>query len=330
MTVHPRVSVVIPTFQGATRITDAIERLHLQTFQDFEVIVINDGSTDETSMLVQQLARADSRIRLIEQQNQGIGAARNAGIAAARGDLIAFLDDDDLWHPRKLELQLARFDSEPEASVITCYSALVDSSGILLGWRWGGTDEGDIYRTMLEWDVVSGGSVALVTREALEQCGGFDVSVPHRADWDLWIRLSRSHRFASVPRVLVGYTRREGSVSSDYESMITDGKSVLRKAREEDIHISDGDFAAYAARDLFAAACLSLVDERQSTAWHYIRRAVQASPSMILGNPRRLGVVMMLSLATALPRKLYRRTAVPLMSRAAFGLRAGAAFESVG
>lgn len=326
---HPRVSVVIPTCQGGARIADALARLNRQTFTDFEVIVVNDGSTDGTSAVVDQLSRADSRIRLIEQDNQGIAAARNTGIAAARGDFVAFLDDDDLWNPRKLELQLARFDATPDVSVITCYSALVDSSGRLLGWRWGGIDEGDLYRTMLEWDVVSGGSVALVTRSALEESGGFDASIPHRADWDLWIRLSRSHRFASVPRMLVGYTRREGSASRNYERMIADGTRVLRKARMEDIDISDADFEAYLARDLFAIACLGLVDDQPSAAWRYLLRAMQAAPVMILARPRRWGVVMMLALATALPRKLYRDTAVPAMSRAAFGLRAGAAFESL-
>jgi glycosyltransferase involved in cell wall biosynthesis len=111
----PRVSVVIPVYQGASRIARTLARLRQQTFTDFEVVVVNDGSSDETSSVVRRCMADDSRIRLVEQANGGIAAARNRGLECVRGSAIAFLDDDDLWHREKLELQLARLDATPSA-----------------------------------------------------------------------------------------------------------------------------------------------------------------------------------------------------------------------
>jgi glycosyltransferase involved in cell wall biosynthesis len=323
------VSVIVPAFQSTTRIGPTLSRLARQTFTDFEVIVVNDGSTDDTSAAVTRLMKGDPRIRLVEQANLGIAAARNRGIESAQGSVLAFLDDDDLWHPDKLALQLARLDAVPRAAVVSCHSALVDPAGKLLGWRLGGTPEGDVYREMLEWDMVSGGSVALVARHPLEEAGGFDAMLPDRADWDLWIRLARRHPFCCVPRTLVGYTRRPGSVSQSYERMIEHGRLVLAKARRDDSSIRDADHRAFLARDLFGAACLSLIDERHAVAWHYLARALRGGPTMILARPRRWGVMLMLGLSTALPTRVYRQVVVAAMARAAFQVKAGAAFDSL-
>ena len=326
---RPRVSVVVPAFQSATRIGATLARLGAQTCTDFEVIVVNDGSTDETSAAVRCAMANDSRIRLVEQSNSGIAAARNRGVEDAWSDVLAFLDDDDLWHPRKLELQLAQLDRTSDAAVVSCYSALVDADGRLLGWRIGGTPEGDVYREMLEWDMVSGGSVALVARGAFEATGGFDASLPDRADWDLWIRLARRYSFTCVPRTLVGYTRRAGSVSQRYDRMLACGREVLAKARRDDPRIGDSELTAFLARDLFGAACFCLADERHAMALRYLAHALRSSPRMILGRPRRWGIIAMTGLAVTLPAWLYRQAELAPISRAAFRLRVGARFDSL-
>jgi glycosyltransferase involved in cell wall biosynthesis len=326
---RPRVSVIVPTYQSESRIGRTLARLRQQTWSDFEVVVVNDGSTDDTAGVVRQAMAEDSRLRLVEQTNAGIAAARNTAIEHAQGEMIAFLDDDDLWHRQKLELQVARLDAVPGAAVVTCFSALVDGDGKLLGWRFGGVSEGDVYREMLEWDMVSGGSVALVRRGALEDVGGFDVSLPDRADWDLWIRLARRHAFSCVPRTLVGYTRRVGSVSRSYDRMAEHGQLVLAKARRHDPAISDDEYRAFLARDLFGAACLCLTDEEYAVAWLYVSRALRRAPRMVFARPRRWGVMLMLALASALPARLYRAGALAPMSRTAFKLEIGTAFDSL-
>lgn len=323
MTAAPRVSVVIPVYQGESRIGRTLAQLREQTFTDFEVVVVNDGSTDATSHVVRHAARDDARIRVVEQDNGGIAAARNCGIEAARGSAIAFLDDDDRWHRDKLARQIARLDAAPNAAVVSCWSALVDPAGRLLGWRLGGSPDGNVYREMLEWDMVSGGSVALVARKPLEDAGGFDVALPDRADWDLWIRLARRHAFTCVPETLVGYTRRAGSVSQSYDRMIAHGRRVLEKARRDDATITDARHASYEARDVFGAACLCLADDRHDLAWRYAAESIQRDPLTILGRPRRLGVLAMLAAASLLPARVYRAGPLAVMGRVMFGLRVG-------
>ena len=329
MSPRPRVSVVVPAFQAEDRIGRCLARLGEQTFRDFEVVVVNDGSTDGTSDVVRQLASTDPRIRLVEQANAGIAAARNRGVEASHGQWLAFLDDDDLWHRDKLALQIARLEAMPGAAAVSCLSALVDLQGRLLGWQLGGMPEGNVYREMLEWDMVSGGSVAVVGRTPFEAAGGFDASLPDRADWDLWIRLARQHPFTTVPRVLVGYTRRPGSVSQSYDRMIEHGQRVLEKARREDPGITDAAHRAHLARDLFGATCLCLFDEKPTSAWRYLSLALDRSPTIILGHPRRLGVMTMLALASVLPTRAYRAGPLALMGRAAFGITVGRPFDSL-
>ncbi len=325
---RPQVSVVIPAYQSESRIGETLERLAQQTFADFEVIVVDDGSTDATSEIVRRFAAKDPRVRLVARPNGGIAAARNRGIEASEGELIAFLDDDDRWHPQKLELQVARIREVPEASVVACFSALVDPEGLLLGWRIGGVTEGNVYREMLEWDMVSGGSVVLVTRRALEEVGGFDVDLSIREDWDLWIRLARRHIFTCVPQALVGYTRRLDGVSQNHERMIDGGRVVLVKVRREDPSIRDGEHREFLAHDIFAIACFCLIAGQRREAWHYLLRALRTGPRIILSRPRRLGIIMMLALASLVPRTLYKR-AVVAMSRGAFDLEPGTRFDAI-
>ncbi len=328
MTALPRVSVVIPTFQSESRIGPTLARLGHQTLSNFEVVVVNGGSTDDTSAAVRRCMADDPRVRLVEQANGGIAAARNRGIAEARAELVAFLDDDDLWHPRKLERQVTRIEQATDASVVSCFSALVDRNRRVLGWRIGGVTEGDVYRDMLEWDMVSGGSVALVKRRALEDVGGLDVAMPDRADWELWIRLARRHRFACVPEVLVGYTRRPDSVSQRYERMIACGRAVLDKARREDATITDTEFRRMLTRDRFAMACFCVFDGQQRAAWDHLSHALRAAPGFILSRPRRLGIITMLAFATVLPMEAYERVLAEL-GRFSFALERGCDFDSL-
>lgn len=111
--------------------------------------------------------------------------------------------------------------------------------------------------------------------------------------------------------------------------MIAHGERVLAKARQDDPSITDAEYRAFLARDLFGAACLCLVDERRELAWRYLARAMQGGPALILTRPRRWGVMLMLTLASTLPKRLYRQAPLAAMSRAAFRMRAGTAFDSI-
>ena len=234
----PRVTIVTAAYNAERFLSATIDSVRAQTFGDFEYIIIDDGSRDGTADVVRRHMDEDPRVRLVQQSNRGLAATRNAGIRAAHGELIAFLDHDDFWRPEKLALQIAALDANPKADVASCYSAVIGSDGAQLGWQFGGNANGDVYWEMLEWDMVSGGSVPLCRRAAFDRVGFFDESLPMRSDWDMWIRLARHGRYVTAQRVLVGYMRSPTSASRQYERFAAAGQSVLAKAAREDSRFS--------------------------------------------------------------------------------------------
>ena len=138
----PRVSVITTAYNAEAFLASTIRRVLAQTFEDLEHVVVDDGSQDGTGDVVRRFVAEDPRVRLIQHTNRGLAASRNAGIRGARGELIAFLDHDDAWHPQKLALQVALLDANPEAGVASCYSAVTGADGAYLGWRFGGRSPG--------------------------------------------------------------------------------------------------------------------------------------------------------------------------------------------
>jgi glycosyltransferase involved in cell wall biosynthesis len=198
------ISVVIPTYNRARLVPRAIESALSQTWRDIEVIVVDDGSTDETFREVR--AFRDARVRLERRgSNGGPSLARNEGIQAARGDWVAFLDSDDEWLPEKLERQVERLvRDEFRASVVYCQAYLCDA---LIGRMGRGNVvpyEGDVFERLLGGWIPFPTSGLLAKRAALCAVGGFDAAFPLLEDYDLWLRLAEaSHRFAVVDLPLV-------------------------------------------------------------------------------------------------------------------------------
>jgi glycosyltransferase involved in cell wall biosynthesis len=325
---RPRVSIVIAAFNAEPFIDSTIASALGQTFRDFEILVVDDGSHDGTAAVVRRRVAMDTRVRLLVQPNSGPSAARNRGVADARGELIAFLDHDDLWHPDKLALQVSICDARPEVGVVSCYSAVIDRSYRCLGWRLGGDADGDVYEDMLEWDMISGGSVALIRRGLFQAVGGFDETLRFREDWDLWIRLARRTPFATVRRTLVGYTRSDGGDSRHYAHMAADGALVLEKVGREDARIDDARLRFCRARDLFAMACFCTIDGQVALAWRFLGRSLRCTPMPVLRSAKRWALVGVLALQTLAPLPVFRRLFGSL-SRAGFRLRVGQPFSEL-
>lgn len=321
----PRVSVITAAFNAERFIEVTLASARGQTFRDFEVVVVDDGSQDGTVNVVRRIIASDARVRLIEQDNRGIAATRNRGIQEARGEMIAFLDHDDLWHADKLALQVALLDAQPLTGVASCYSALIDEDRKCLGWRLGGDANGDVYAEMLVWDMVSGGSVALIRREALEAVGPFDVTLPMRSDWDMWIRIARRFPFATVPRALVGYTRSHLSVSRGYERMAEAGARVLANVTRDDPSFGGSRHRFCRARDLFAVASFCTMDGQTKLAWLYLARSLSLTPAPVLSSARRCALVAMLVLQTVLPVPAFRFV-LGVANRASFKMQPGRPF----
>ena len=226
----PEVSVIVPAYNSAEYIGEALDSVLKQTIQDFEVIVVNDGSPD-TARLEEVLEPYRDRIIYLKQKNTGLGGARNTAIRAAQGTYIALLDADDIWEPDYLAVQLDYLHKHPDIDVVSCNS------------RFFG-DETYAGRTFM--DVFpSDGPVtfeSLVTRkcnvfvsvtakrEAIEQSGLFDETLMPCEDYDLWLRLTADgRRIAYHRKVLVQYRRHKDSLSADPVWMAESNSKVIEK-----------------------------------------------------------------------------------------------------
>jgi glycosyltransferase involved in cell wall biosynthesis len=195
----PRVSVIIPTYNRSWCLSEAIDSVLSQTFRDMELIVVDDGSTDETPAL---LSRYGDRLRCLRQANQGVSAARNNGFQAADGALIAFLDSDDLWQPDKLTRQVAFFDRQPEAQICQTEETWI-RRGVRVNPRHRHRKpSGWIFEPSLALCLVSPSAV-MMRRELLEEMGGFDESLPACEDYDLWLRVSLRYPIHLIDEALV-------------------------------------------------------------------------------------------------------------------------------
>jgi glycosyltransferase involved in cell wall biosynthesis len=193
------ISVVIPTYNRAALVVEAVESVLRQEADDFEIIVVDDGSDDDTR---ERLAPFLPRIRLMHQIQQGVSAARNAGIGLAEGEWLAFLDSDDLWLPQKLARQMEYLHRHPELRI--CQT---DEVWMRNGRRWNPKTyhqkpSGHCFEALLERCLVSPSAVML-HRELIEEVGEFDVNLPACEDYDMWLRIGWRHPIGLVPEPLV-------------------------------------------------------------------------------------------------------------------------------
>lgn len=195
------VSVVIPTYDRLPFLREAIESVLRQTYAEWELIVVDDGSTDGTDGYVGGLA--DGRVGLVRSEHTGCPAVvRNLGLRRARGRFVAFLDSDDVWHHRKLEIQLSRCHGERDFAWSYTNFALVDTTGVEIPFRVGGPwtpCEGFILPEVITREATIAPSTVVVERSLLEEVDGFDESLQSREDYDLWLRLA-AKRPAGVVR----------------------------------------------------------------------------------------------------------------------------------
>lgn len=197
----PLVSVVIPTYNRASLVPRAIESVLAQTHSDFEIIVVDDASTDDTQATVQ--AYDDDRIMyLAHETNRHVSAARNTGIAHASGEYIAFLDDDDEWRPTKLKKQIdCMCATGEEVAMVYCWMDYRDGETIVRRYR--PQLRGDIFERAIGGQPIGGCSTLLVRAEAIDRVGGFDESLPRGNDGDFIRRVARIYQVDYVPEVLV-------------------------------------------------------------------------------------------------------------------------------
>lgn len=221
----PRVSVVIPAYNAGAFVGAAIDSVLAQTFQDFELTVVDDGSDDDTAAVARD---RDARVRVVQADHGGVSAARNAGAAATSSELIAFLDADDLWEPAKLARQVHELERRGDAGA--CFTAITRVDADLRPFATTAVTPSDDYcRDLLLYSsiVPSSPSSGLIRRTVFEQVGGFDPRFSQCADWDMLLRLSLCTGFAAVDEPLVRYRQAPGTMSSDIGLLERDTFAVL-------------------------------------------------------------------------------------------------------
>lgn len=262
----PRVSVVIPAFNATLYLAAALESVLQQTVQDFEIIVVDDGSTDGTFEVAGDFARRDPRIFVIRQENGGIGSARNAALGRARGEWVALLDSDDMWLPHYLEEQLEILRVRPEVDILS-------ANAINVGGAWDGqaykpTDGPVVDLSLLDLirteDAVC--ILSMFRRRIVRDIGMFDDTMRGSEDYDFWLRAAAvGLRIAFNPRPLAMYRRRADSVSADETRMLDAIVIPLRRIRavcEDDEAVSraiDQQLARFSRRRLVVSARTALL-----------------------------------------------------------------------
>lgn len=215
----PKVSVIIPTYNRADMLEGAVESVLAQTYRDYEIIVVDDGSTDGIQEVFGRF-EAHKHIRCFSQANAGSAAARNLGIRHARGEYLAFLDSDDRFLPGKLEKQAAFLDTHPKIALVHSYFIKVDLQGRSQGLRKPASFQGAIYpQLLLEWGTLIHPSCVMMRREAVNALGGFDTDIHYCEDLELWARAARGHTFGLIPEALALVCVHPGNMSSDVLKM---------------------------------------------------------------------------------------------------------------
>lgn len=221
------ISCVMAAHDAAGTIAAAIESVLGQTRSDLELIVVDDGSTDQTAKVLAEFD--DDRVLVLRQPRQGPSAARNRALARARGEFVAPIDADDVWLPRKLELQVDALNRRAEAGVTYGWTDFVDEELRPMHADGRATAEGNVLEALLRMNFISCGSTPLIRRAALHDVGGFDETLDGAGDWELYTRLAARYPFVLVPEVVVWYRRSPRSLTSNFGSLEENFLKASRK-----------------------------------------------------------------------------------------------------
>ena len=229
----PLVSVAIAAYNAERFIDATLASALAQSYRHIEVVVLDDGSTDATAEIVRYHAARDSRVKLFQQPNAGPSAARNSALERTRGELVALLDADDIWHPDKLRKQIEVMqESGPDVGLVYCWSVYIDEAGQPTGGYAANREVGDVYLKLLCYNFLGCGSTPLIRRACLERCGTFRTEYTGLEDKELLMRIAERYRFALVPEFLVGYRIMSGTTSHGYRRIEACYRKLLREVRD--------------------------------------------------------------------------------------------------
>lgn len=212
---NPKISIIIPTYNRANLLPFALKSAISQTCEDFELLILDDASTDNTREVIAPFLE-DSRVRLISHpENIGINANRNYGLSIAKGEYIALLDSDDTWlDPSKLKRQADLLDSHPDHGIVGTFAKKIDLEGKEIGEISLKAADSSIRRNMMIKNQLIQSSV-LIRKEALDKAGWYDENMPIWEDYELWLRIGETYKLRNIPEFLTGYRVHAGNISKE-------------------------------------------------------------------------------------------------------------------
>lgn len=283
---RPLVSVIIPAYNAADTISATLASVQAQTYASIEILVIDDGSTDATRLIVEKMTAEDPRLRIIRQQNAGVARARNRGLAEAQGDWIATLDADDIWHPEKLERQMTVAMTSPLApALVYSWCRSIDAQDRVIADQGQPMHRGMAFEHLLAINFVNNGSNALVRTDAARAVGGFEEAFQaFRAygaeDFAFYLAIAERWPVAPAPGFLVGYRITENSMSANPRRMRMSIELVLFRVGQERPDISSSLMALSRAFFDTYAALLALRSRLYGAFAVYLIKAMIRRPGI--------------------------------------------------
>jgi glycosyltransferase involved in cell wall biosynthesis len=304
------VSVIIPVFNGERFVGRTLESVLGQTYQQIEVVVVDDGSTDQTPNILDAAAARNGRIRNFRTQNSGVAAARNFGILQARGELIAPLDADDLWHPEKLARQVeVMSNSSPRVGLVYCWSVDIDENDLIIPpIRAKCAAQGRVVEELASRNnFLENGSVPLIRRSDLDAVGGYDTAslCAGSEDWKLYFALAEICEFAVVPSHLVGYRRLRTGMSRKVDAMEKSIKYVEEWVSERCPSLSEKDRRQMYHHSNAYLAYLALSNSDFTDAVRYHLRSLKAEPAALLSVPNLIFCIRFLARQLGITRSTF-------------------------
>ena len=284
------VSIVIPAYNAEQYLGETIESVLAQTFDDFELLIIDDGSTDNTAEIVRNYSFKDNRVKLRSQQNQGVSIARNTGIKLAKGEYIAFLDSDDKWLPNKLAVHIEHFNQDSNLGASFGKVEFLTSDGQLTGHLSNSLLTGIKPEYLLYENPTITTSNIVVRREVFEQVGGFDEQISYSEDLEWLLRLAcyDTWKIEGIAEVLTQYRTSQNSLSSDLYKMEEGWNLLINRVMTYAPHLvnrnyykAQSNYLRYLARRSIRCRLSSKVGV------DFITRALKSDWKMIIREPRR-------------------------------------------
>jgi glycosyltransferase involved in cell wall biosynthesis len=300
---EPLVSVVIPCYNVQAYVADSIRSALDQTYRHLEVIVVNDGATDATQAVIDATLedRRDPRVRVVQQPNGGLSAARNSGLLAATGALIAFLDGDDTWRADKIEQHVKAMQTDGRIGLSFCFSEYMTEDGRHTGAVLATSIHEPTLKDMIRRNHFGNGSTVVARRECFELAGCFSPELKSCEDYEMWCRILwvTACRAVCVPRPLTRYRLRETSLSFNVMKFTANAELSVRRLRDQLGHVPASWLRRGMAEHYRIAAWKAAMSGQNRQSLHLLWRAVHEYPRLAFSDVRPAAIVAFLLLPSA-------------------------------